>query len=571
MPTFTIQVPDGRKVTVQAKDQASAVAGVKDWYAKNPKPVDNGPGNGGTSDPNDPQFDGLALPGRGQPPGAPPVNVVPPNETFGPNSGSTMNPIPALAAAGNRMAGAVPIVGPRLQKLGNEANAAINTKLYGNPMTPEQSQANSDRLAAKNPIAATAGEALGATAPYALAAEVPVLAGALGFEGPLAARLGMTGASQYAINTGDNLAHGQSLPEAAGHAAVTTAATLPFALLGPGPQAAEAGAVKVLKREGIPVSAGQAKGSKPIMAAESQLGGSATAAFQQQQLSALTKAALRRAGVDAKAATPDVLQRAYSDIGDRFDRLAAGTTVKVDHALQDDVLKAADNYQQLVGQPAPVVENFMHRVGGLAQQNGGILRGDNYKVLVTDLRKAAEGSSSNEIKTALGQMRTALDDAVERHMGGKTREMWQKARQQYKNLIHVTDAVAGANEMQAKGYITPSSLRQAISSGDKRNYAKGYGDLNELSHAANAVIVQIPNSGTASRVAVQGALPAAAAAYTAGGLPAAASVAAGMVLPTLAGRAMLTAPGRKILTDGTKVPAVVARSIGPLLEQRNQQ
>jgi hypothetical protein len=37
MPEFTIQVPDGRSLTVEAKDKAAALRGVKKWYADNPK------------------------------------------------------------------------------------------------------------------------------------------------------------------------------------------------------------------------------------------------------------------------------------------------------------------------------------------------------------------------------------------------------------------------------------------------------------------------------------------------------------------------------------------------------
>jgi hypothetical protein len=36
MPKYTIQVPDGRKVTAEAPDEATALAGVQDWHSKNP-------------------------------------------------------------------------------------------------------------------------------------------------------------------------------------------------------------------------------------------------------------------------------------------------------------------------------------------------------------------------------------------------------------------------------------------------------------------------------------------------------------------------------------------------------
>lgn len=647
MPKFKITA-DGKTYLMTAPDQASAVAAFSKFTGQAQQPTapqDASPGNGGTSDAASPYFQGLALPGQQQPPGAPPVNTVPQTQRFGLTSADSLNPLPAIAAAGDAAVGQLPIIGKQMQGWRDRVNADI----YGG--TPEQARADIERTTAANPVASVAGKIAGQTLPYMAASEVPLLNSALGFSGPWFQRLAMTMGSQYAINTGDNLAHGQDLNTAAKNGAIASIASAPFALLGKGkaPEGAQSDAVAVMRKEGIPLTAGQQKGSKVLMTAESQLGGAATSAFQDRQLSALTSAALKRAGVDAKAATPTVLRDAYDKIGSKFDRLAAMTKVRVDGQLQNDLLKAATDYQDLVGQPAPIVEKFINRVGTLAQQNAGgagkrfvpmdvgdkmgfewswsrspdtgmaavkfgdkvysaqthqeamqkavavegagaraelnahpelhlgyevsppkqplMLKGDNYKVLVTDLREAASNSSSNEVKAALNQMRAAIDDAVERSMGGQSRSAWQVLRQQYKNLIHVTDAVAGAGEKAAKGLMTPASLRQAISSGDKRNYAKGYGDLNELSHAANITMTPIPDSGTTGRLAsVAGisAVPAAAAALSAGNPGHAAAVLGGLALPSLAGRALLSAPGRHFIgRGGSAIPAAVARGVLP--------
>lgn len=543
----------GKKYVMTAPDQASAIAAFQKFSGgatQQQAPAASGP-----------NLEGLAIPGTAPTQGY--YNQVPPSLRFGFTSADTLNPLPAIAAAGDGMAGQFPILGPRLQNWRDEANAGI----YGG--TPAEARADINRTVAKNPEANVAGKVAGTTLPYLAAAEVPLLNSALGFTGPWFQRLGATVASQYAINTGDNLARGQDINEAAKNGAIASVMSAPFAALGKGPKptGAQADAVEVMKREGIPLSGGQARGSKPLMTMESQLGGAGVASFQEKQLGALTAAALKRAGINAKDASPPVLQAAYAKLGRIFETLAGMTSVKVDKTLQDDVLKAATDYEALVGQPASIVEQFMNRVGSLAQQNGGVLKGDNYKVLITDLRKAGEASSSNEVRTALKEIRTALDDAVERSMGGKTREAWQTARQQYKNLIHVTDAVSGAGAMAARGLMTPASLRQAISVGDKRNYAKGFGDLNELSRAANITIVPIPDSGTAGRlssIAGMSAIPAGTAALATGNLGQAAAVFGGLAAPALAGRAMLSAPGRSLLgKGGSTIPAAAARGLIP--------
>lgn len=550
MPKYQITDQNtGKKYVITAPDQASGAAAAKQYFSK---PAEVHPPAEFLGE------HGLPIPGRGDAP-----TGVTPSRTFGLGRSDTLNPLPAIASMGEGMASKIPVLGPHLQSWRDQVNANV----YGG--TPEEARADINQTVKANPEANVAGQVLGATLPYAAAGEVPVLAQTLGFAGPWVQRGAMTLASQFAINTGDNRAHGDDPMTAATKGLVDATAALPWTILGKRPKATgpQADAVKVMQREGVPLTAGQMKGSKPLMTMESQLGGGATAAFQDKQLSALTRAALKRAGVSAGDASVPVLQEAYDKIGNRFNTLAAMTKVRLDSTLQNDVIKAATDYQALVGQPAPIVEQFINRIGQIAQQNGGVLKGDNYKVLITDLIKATKGSSSIEVQAALKDIRNAVDDAVERSMGGQTREAWRTVRQQYKNLIHVTDAVAGAGASAAKGLITPASLRAAVSSGDKRNYAKGVGDLNELSHAANITMVPIPDSGTAGRlasIASMGAIPAAGAALASGNLGHAAALAGGLALPSLAGRAMLSGPGRALLGgNGTTLPAAAARGLIP--------
>lgn len=571
MSTFTIQVPDGRTLTIEAADQATALRGAQEYVTSNPKPAAP-PGAQVTApaqsaqppsappDAPQPPAAGLSEQGLAMPTGGPPVNTGVPNQHFGFESSDTLNPLPAIAAGVDSAVAHLPLGGQALQSLRDSLNAGA----YGG--TPEQARADMNNTVAKNPEASVVGSIAGETLPYMGASEVPLLKAALGFEGPLAARVGLTGATQYAINTGNNLGHGDDPVTAAQKAILPTAASIPFALMGkgrtPGPE--KAGAIKTLQDEGVPLTGGQMQNSKAIKTLESQAGGPAMQDFRDKQLSALTSAALSRTGTTAPAATPEVLSAIHDRIGSTMDNLTAMTTVKVDPTLQNAVLKAGTDYQQLVGQPAPIVENMINRIGTLAAQNGGVLKGDNYQVLVTDLRKAAENSSSNEVTSALKQIRSALDDAVERSMSGKTLAAWQTARQQYKNLVTVENAVGSTNPEAAKGYVTPITLARAVQGGDKRTYARGYGDLNKLAHAAQAMITTIPDSGTASRFGVMSAAPAMATAYHFGGPLAAVGTGASMAAPYIAAKAALSAPGRALIgAGGSKLPSALVRGLAP--------
>jgi hypothetical protein len=214
---------------------------------------------------------------------------------------------------------------------------------------------------------------------------------------------------------------------------------------------------------------------------------------------------------------------------------------------------------------------MLDRVGTLAQQGNGVLKGESYKALVTDLREAAQRSSNGEVQGALGRMREALDDAVERSANGQTKAAWQKARQNYANLMVVTNAVKGAGDSAVKGLVTPESLRSAVATGNPRRYVKGGGDLNELARAGVIAMPRLPDSGTAARLTpllmMQGGVGHA----LQGGdlLTSAAAAAGGALAPWATGRAMLSAPGRAMLANGTNIPAVVARGVTPQLMPPN--
>lgn len=515
-----------------------------------------------------PNLEGLPIPGTKPTRGY--LNQVPPNQSFGVSASDTLNPLPAIAAFGDQMAAKTPIAGPWLQQTRDQLNANV----YGG--SPEEARADINETVRQNPVAATAGGVVGSTLPYAAAATNPVTAGALGMSGPLAQRLLMTMGSQYAINTGDNLAHGQSIEDASKNAIIPSLATTPFALFGKGaaPKGSRAEAIEVLKREGVPLTGGQSRGSKALMQAESQLGGTAAQTMRDKQLSAYTKAALKSAGIQADNAGPEVMQAAFDRAGKTFDQLARMTVVKVDQQLQDDLLRAVTGFEDASGQSIPVLTNILNRVGTLSKQNGGKLPGESYQILVTDIREAMEAGGPTK---ALGKMREALDDAVERSANGQTKAAWQTARQRYANLNVIVNAVKGAGESAAQGHITPEALRAAVAQGNPRRYVKGGGDLNELARAGVIAMPRLPDSGTASRMAgymvAGGGAPAAALthALTGGDLKAslgvAAASAASSLLPYATGRAMLSKPGRSLLANGTMVPSVVARGVAPHLLQ----
>lgn len=319
--------------------------------------------------------------------------------------------------------------------------------------------------------------------------------------------------------------------------------------------------VNTLEREGIDVTAGQATGSDALRYAESEIGGPAARDLVERQGEQFTRAALSRAGVKADRATPEVIDNAFNRIGNQFDSLATRNTLKPDRKLQNDLVDSWRNYMSVTPPNArvPIVADMMTDINN-ALKNGGSLDGKTYQSLRSRLDRVARGSSDPELANTLRDIRSALDDGMERSIAAtnpKDLGGWRNARKEYRNMLVLEQAATGAGENAAAGLISPSALRNAtVAKQGRRNYARGSGDFAELARAGEGVMKPMPQSGTAPRTAIRNmgaALPAlfgAGAGGAAGGGPGAmAGMAAGAALPSFAGRLMMTPAGQAYLKN----------------------
>lgn len=334
--------------------------------------------------------------------------------------------------------------------------------------------------------------------------------------------------------------------------------------------AERAAAVNTLRNEGVTdLTAGQVTGRKPLQYLEAERGRGAN--LMESQAEQFTGAALRRVGENATRATPEVVDRAFTRIGGEFDRLAATNVAAVDNQLATSVRGAVDDYFNLVSAPnrTPAVTNYVQELITTAQRNNGQIPGDAYQSLRSRMERTARGLGNNpEARTAIRDVREALDDAMERSIAanGNPADIaaWREARQQYRNMIVIEQAATGAGEGAAAGLITPAKLREAtVSKQGRRNYARGNGDFSELSRAGVQTMSPLPNSGTPGRISAQNlgmgvsSLIGGGAAYGAGnGDPTAAALGAvaGAMLPRGIGRAATSRAGRAYLGNQAAAP-----------------
>jgi hypothetical protein len=329
----------------------------------------------------------------------------------------------------------------------------------------------------------------------------------------------------------------------------------------------------ILRQEGVTdLTAGQVTGRKPLQYLEAERGrGSGLMDSQKEQF---TGAVLRRAGINARRATAEVVDDAFTRIGQQFDDLAARNVAPVDRPLLVNVQQSLDDYHRLVNPPSrsPAVQGYFDELQTAALRHNGQIPGEVYQSLRSrmeaDARALVRDTHSQQ---AIREMRGALDAAMERGIARTNPAdlgAWREARNQYRNMLVIEKAAAGAGDA-TEGLISPAKLRQAtVSTHGMRNYARGRGDFADLSRAGSNIMAELPNSGTAGRISAQNlGLPGILSAIggiggtSVGGVPGGvAGAVAGAALPRLAGRAATSAPGRAYLGNQWLTPDIDAGS-----------
>lgn len=198
MAVFTIQSPDGRKIKIQAADEATAIRGAKEWAAANPV---GGPPNGAV--PGSKAYADWALQQALQGKELPQVSPKPPEY------GNDTSPMGQILAGYTSAVNAVPVAGPALMGGLNQLKAGLQG------VSPEQIAAENAGREAGNPIASTTGAVAGTILPLMAAGGTAVGGRLLGMTGSLGQRVAMGGLSGGALSGADTLARGGDWQDAA--------------------------------------------------------------------------------------------------------------------------------------------------------------------------------------------------------------------------------------------------------------------------------------------------------------------------------------------------------------------
>jgi hypothetical protein len=334
---------------------------------------------------------------------------------------------------------------------------------------------------------------------------------------------------------------------------------------------ARQGAVQTLENEGVTaLTAGQRTGNERLRWVEDATamvpgGGGRATAMQQQANEQFTRAALRRAGIQAERATPDVIDTAFRNIGQEFQNFAGATNIPGRPSFLNRFRAIASDYNANTSNAMRIdrVADFANELGNrLAAPNLGIT-GRQYNTYRSELARFQREQRANpQAANAIGRMIQELDMAMLRAapaaQRGPIRDALQDRNRRYRNLLAIEDATGAAGEAAASGLITPAALKTAIKKNDKKGYTRNRNDMAPLARSGVEAMTPLRSSGTAERSFAQGVvgIPSSTAGAIAGGFYGGGDLAtmlAGAVAPPLikaaTARGLMSGPAQRYFAN----------------------
>jgi len=264
---------------------------------------------------------------------------------------------------------------------------------------------------------------------------------------------------------------------------------------------------KVAEQEGIPLTAAQATGSKGLGLLEAgfetlPFTAGRQARVAEKQFEKLTQSALLKAGITAREATPEVIEKAYDKIGGEIGNITKSAAMPVDNAFVSDVVNVINEYANVIDPlRRPQFDAIVNEI-----TSGSALKGEAYQKTRSQLGKMMKAAYNTDpnYANALEGVQEAMDNAMQRVLSPSQSKALQTARRQYANLKTIMKAASSTAKDTTSGMLTPAALQNAVKVNNPTAYVTGRGDLNDLARAGGMFLKKsIPDSGTAARTAMQ--------------------------------------------------------------------
>ena len=256
---------------------------------------------------------------------------------------------------------------------------------------------------------------------------------------------------------------------------------------------------------GIPLRTGQVSGSGLVRFLDNITAPESSNAAQR---TAVTTAAARTMGVTPEMAaandlpagqmTPKTMAFAQKLNGGIMNDVENRTTIDGAPAL-DLVTRLRDIATDAAKTPSAFddVKPHIQDIIDSISKNDGVLPGNIYGNLVahgTPL-DVATGADNGVVKYYAGQIKSALQDAMQASATPEDAASYAQARSQYKNMMTLAPLV----NKGIPGQISPLLLQGAANRSFKSNAFRGAGDLGDLGDVAQQFLKTPPQSGTEPR------------------------------------------------------------------------
>lgn len=259
---------------------------------------------------------------------------------------------------------------------------------------------------------------------------------------------------------------------------------------------------------GFKVTPGQASGSRSLQQLEAKLESQPMTSGRFNQIKAnnqdvLNRVAANAIGENANTLDHHVLQQAQERIGGIYKMVADKTprTIETDPFINR--LSAIENdFEGLL--PGSVLDNpLTKRLFGYAAN--GKATGEQLQDLASKLGKAASNqmttaNGDRQLGMALFQVKDMADDLLSSGLKGSTKEAFDNARGQYRNLMLLTQRNGVINP--STGNINGNALAGLLQQKDRNGFlfGKNTSDLYEAARFAQAFRPIVGDSGTATRM-----------------------------------------------------------------------
>lgn len=302
---------------------------------------------------------------------------------------------------------------------------------------------------------------------------------------------------------------------------------------------------------GLQVTPGQASGSRALQQMEARMESNPLFSGPFNTIKANNQAAVNRAVAQGIGETADVvdsavLAKADARLGSIFEKVADRVPKAV---VGDDVVNTLATIEQDiagVSDKALMDNPLIKRYFNIAAK--GEATGRELRTLSSQLGRAAKANIKNdtEFGMALFKVKDSVDEIISRNLDEATREQFNAARVQYRNLVTILGRQNVVNP--SSGNVSGPNLASALMSRDKAGYTLGKNNtpMYDAARFAQAFKPIVGDSGTATRSMQIGptdfllSLPTniLASAYTSAPVTAAAGAAGRGVAPNRAGDAI---------------------------------